>query len=34
MITLGALFANTVMSRIALLVGRVQWLLDIFGPAG
>jgi hypothetical protein len=34
MITLGALFANTVMSRIALLVGRVRWLLDIFWPAG
>jgi hypothetical protein len=33
MITLGALFANTVMSRIALLVGRVQWLLEIFWPA-
>jgi hypothetical protein len=31
MITLGALFANTVMSRIALLVGRVQWLLKAFG---
>jgi hypothetical protein len=31
MITLGALFANTVMSRIALLVGRVQWLLRAFG---
>jgi hypothetical protein len=31
MITLGALFANTVMSRIALLVGRVQWLLQAFG---
>ncbi|GAB4538514.1 MAG: hypothetical protein Kow0063_26390 [Anaerolineae bacterium] len=34
MITLGALFANTVMSRIALLIGRVQWLLDVFWPAG
>jgi hypothetical protein len=34
MITLGALFANTVMSRIALLVGRIQWLLDIFGLTG
>ena len=34
MITLGALFANTVMSRITLLVGRVQWLLDTFWPAG
>lgn len=33
MITLGALFANTAMARIALLVGRVLWLLDIFGPA-
>jgi hypothetical protein len=34
MITLGALFANTVMSRIALLIGRVQWLLDAFGLLG
>jgi hypothetical protein len=31
MITLGALFANTVTARIALLVGRVRWLLDAFG---
>ncbi len=28
---LGALFANTVTSRIALLIGRVQWLLSAFG---
>jgi hypothetical protein len=34
MITLGALFANTVMSRIALLVGRVRWLLDVLGVGG
>jgi hypothetical protein len=34
MITLGALFANTVMSRIALLVGRVWWLLDVLGVGG
>lgn len=34
MITLGALFANTVMSRVALLVGRVRWLLDVFGLVG
>jgi hypothetical protein len=31
MMMLGALFANTVMSRIALLIGRVQWLLSAFG---
>jgi hypothetical protein len=30
-ITLGALFANTVTSRIALLIGRVRWLLEAFG---
>jgi hypothetical protein len=34
MITLGALFANTVMSRITLLIGRVQWLLGVFWPGG
>jgi hypothetical protein len=34
MITLGALFANTAMSRIALLIGRVRWLLDTFGLIG
>lgn len=34
MITLGALFANTVMSRVALLVGRVRWLLDVLGVGG
>jgi hypothetical protein len=34
MITLGALFANTLLSRFALLIGRVQWLLDAFWPAG
>jgi len=33
MITLGALFANTVMSRLALLIGRVEWLLTLFWPA-
>ena len=32
MITLGALFVNTIMSRIALLIGRVQWLLDVLWP--
>ena len=32
-ITLGALFANTAMSRFTLLIGRVQWLLDAFGVA-
>jgi len=31
MITLGALFANTAMSRIALLIGRIQWLLNALG---
>jgi hypothetical protein len=31
MITLGALFANAAMSRFTLLIGRVQWLLDVFG---
>ncbi len=31
MITLGALFANAAMSRMTLLIGRVQWLLDAFG---
>ena len=34
MITLGALFANTAMSRITLLIGRIQWLLEAFGLAG
>lgn len=34
MMTLGALFANTVTSRIALLIGRVQWLLGVFGWLG
>lgn len=34
MITLGALFANTVMSRVALLIGRVAWLLSVVWPAG
>ncbi len=34
MMTLGALFANTVMSRVALLIGRVRWLLDVFGLSG
>jgi len=34
MMTLGALFANTAMSRIALLIGRVRWLLDVFGLGG
>jgi len=34
MITLGALFANTAMSRIALLIDRVRWLLDLFGVSG
>jgi len=33
-ITLGALFANTAMSRFTLLIGRVQWLLDAFGVVG
>jgi hypothetical protein len=32
-ITLGALYGNTVMSRIALLIGRIQWLLDAFWPS-
>ena len=31
MMMLGALFANTVTSRISLLIGRVQWLLSAFG---
>ncbi len=31
MMMLGALFANTVTSRIALLIGRVQWLLSALG---
>jgi len=31
MMMLGALFANTVTSRLALLIGRVQWLLSAFG---
>jgi hypothetical protein len=31
MMMLGALFANTVTSRFALLIGRVQWLLSAFG---
>lgn len=31
MITLGVLFANTVMSRMALLIGRLDWLLEGFG---
>jgi hypothetical protein len=34
LITLGALFGNAVMSRIALLIGRVQWLLETFGLTG
>ena len=34
MIALGALFANAAMSRITLLIGRVQWLLDAFGSSG
>lgn len=34
MITLGALFANTAMSRFALLIDRVRWLLDVFGVSG
>lgn len=31
MIAFGAIFANTVMARISLLIGRVQFLLDVFG---
>jgi hypothetical protein len=31
MIAFGAVFANTVMARISLLIGRVQFLLDVFG---
>ncbi len=31
MMMLGALFANTMTSRFALLIGRVQWLLSAFG---
>ena len=31
MITFGAIFANMVMARISLLIGRVQFLLDVFG---
>jgi hypothetical protein len=34
MIALGALFANAAMSRMTLLIGRVQWLLDVFGLSG
>jgi hypothetical protein len=34
MIALGALFANAAMSRITLLIGRVQWLQDAFGSSG
>jgi hypothetical protein len=34
MITLGALFANSATSRIALLIGRVRWLLEAFGLIG
>lgn len=30
-ITLGALFANAAMSRLSLLIGRLDWLLDAFG---
>lgn len=30
-IALGAIFANTIMARISLLIGRVQFLLDAFG---
>jgi hypothetical protein len=29
--TLGALFANTVSSRVALLVSRLQFLMGLFG---
>ena len=31
MIAFGAMFANMVMARISLLIGRVQFLLDVFG---
>jgi hypothetical protein len=31
MIAFGAIFANTVMARISLLIGRVQFLLSVFG---
>jgi len=31
MIAFGAVFANMVMARISLLIGRVQFLLDVFG---
>jgi hypothetical protein len=31
MIALGAWFANAAMSRLTLLIGRLQWLLDILG---
>jgi hypothetical protein len=31
MIAFGAIFANTVMARISLLIGRVQFLLEVFG---
>ena len=30
-IALAALFANAAMARFTLLIGRVQWLLDVFG---
>ncbi len=30
-IAFGAIFANTVMARLSLLIGRVQFLLDVFG---
>lgn len=30
MVAFGAIFANTVMARISLLIGRVQFLLDVF----
>jgi hypothetical protein len=33
-ITLGALFANAAMSRFTLLIGRVNWLLDVFAVNG
>jgi hypothetical protein len=31
MVAFGAIFANVVMARISLLIGRVQFLLDVFG---
>jgi hypothetical protein len=31
MIVFGAIFSNMVMARISLLIGRVQFLLDVFG---